>query len=87
MVEVTKNELEKVLKIFQNDKILSLDGVPIKLYLSCFEFIGYDLLRVIEYSKINGKILAPLKSTFLALIPKTNNPSSFDHFEPFPYAK
>ena len=44
--------------------------------------MGEDLLRVIELSWISGKIPAVFNSTFLALIPKTDHPLSFEDFRP-----
>lgn len=48
---------------------------------SYFETIIEDLLRIVEDSRINGKLIVAFNMTFLALILKTVNPSSFDHFQ------
>jgi hypothetical protein len=48
----------------------------------CFNILGDDLLKTVEYSRISGQILAPFNATFIALIPKTDNPHSFDQFKP-----
>ena len=44
--------------------------------------MGMDLLRVIEESWKNGKIPTIFNSTFLALIPKSDSPMSFEGFRP-----
>ena len=44
--------------------------------------IGTDLLKVIEESRINGRIHGPFNTTFIALIPKVNDPQYFDDFRP-----
>ena len=47
-----------------------------------FDVVGEDLLRVIELSRVSGKIPVIFNSTFLALIPKIDHPLSFEHFRP-----
>jgi hypothetical protein len=41
-----------------------------------------EILRVVEESRISGKVLRALNSTFIALIPKKNDPCSFKDFRP-----
>jgi hypothetical protein len=79
---VTEKELIEVLHTFQKGKILSPDGWPIEFYLGCFDVLGPDLLRVIEESRVKGHIHNPINTTFIALIPKTDNPTSFKDFRP-----
>jgi hypothetical protein len=43
MVEISKEELQVVLQSFQKDKSPGPDGLPIELYLECFDFIGHEL--------------------------------------------
>ena len=50
------------------------------VYRALFDVLGSDLLRVIEDSRLRGKIPAIFNSTFIALIPKTDSPKSFDDF-------
>jgi hypothetical protein len=82
MKEVGKEELFMILQSFQKDKIPGLDGLPVEFFIGCFEFIGEDLRRVVEASRTIGKMLGAFNTTFLALIPKDDNPSSFDKFRP-----
>lgn len=44
--------------------------------------LGSDLLQIIEDSKKRGRILGSLKATFIAVIPKSDKPLSFDGFRP-----
>jgi hypothetical protein len=37
---------------------------------------------VMEESKIYGKVFEAINSTFISLIPKNNNPKSFEYFWP-----
>ena len=48
-----------------------------------FYLIEADLLKFIKESRINGRIHSPINTTFIALIPKVDNPQSFDDFIPF----
>jgi hypothetical protein len=80
--EVIKKELEGVLHSFAKDKSLRLDELPVEYFLGCFDFIWDDLLKIVEYSKIAKQILAPFNSTFISLIPKSNNPCSFEQLRP-----
>ena len=44
--------------------------------------MGEDVLRVVEDSRKMGKIPAVFNITFIALIPKTDQPKNFDDFRP-----
>eukprot|EP00253_Pinus_taeda_P032108 PITA_32108 len=80
--DVTLDELEASLKWFSKDKSPGLVGWTIEFYLSFFEVIGSDLLSVFEESQTSGRLEAAITSTFIALIPKTDKPTSFDDFRP-----
>lgn len=80
--EVTLGELEDTLKCFNKDKIPGPDGWSIEFYLAFFELIGPDLLRVVEESRVSGRMEAAISSTFIALILKVDNPSTFAEFRP-----
>jgi len=80
--EVTMAELEATLKWFKKDKSFGPDGWTIDFYLAFFDILGNDLLKIVEDSRRRGRISSAIKSTFIALIPKTNAPSTFDDFRP-----
>jgi len=44
--------------------------------------IGSELLKVVEESQMVGHMHAPLNTTFIALIPKSNSPQTFEDFRP-----
>ena len=58
------------------------DGIPVEVYRALFDVLGSDLLRFIEDSRLCGKIPVVFNTTFIALIPKTIYPKSFDDFRP-----
>ena len=84
MEEFTKGELKEVLHIFQKDKSPQLDGWMIEFLLELFELMGGDLLKVVEDTRIFGRIPASFNSTFIALIPKVDNLVSLNDFRPIP---
>ena len=75
-------DIKHILSISKNDKSPGLDGIPVEVYRCLFDVLGEDLLRVIELSRISGKIPAVFNSTFLVLIPKIDHPLSFEDFRP-----
>ena len=77
-VEVTKVEVKETLLIFQKDKIPGPDGWTIEFFRGFFDPIRANLLKVIKESRTNGRIHGPFNTNFLALIPKVNDPQSFD---------
>eukprot|EP00253_Pinus_taeda_P024074 PITA_24074 len=79
---VTIEELESTLKWFKKEKSPGLDGWNIEFYIAFFDLIGKDLLRVVEESRSTGCLYNAINSTFIALIPKSDSPSSFDDYRP-----
>ena len=82
MKEVNMQEIQSILSLSKNDKIPGPDGISIEVYRSLFDVLGEDILRVVEDSQKLGKIPAVFNTTFIALIPKTDQPKTFDDFRP-----
>ena len=82
MIPVTLVEIQFVLSLSKNDKSPGPDGIPVEVYRALFDVMGSDLLRVIGDTRQYGKIPAVFNSTFLALIPNSDSPKSFDDFRP-----
>jgi len=80
LAKVTEAELKDTLQSFQKDKSPGPDDWSIEFYLGFFDLIGGNILKVIEESRLNDRIHRPLNTTFIALIPKVNDPLSFDFF-------
>jgi hypothetical protein len=51
------------------------------------EVLEEDMLRVIEESRVSRKVLVTFNATFIALIPKLDNPSTFEEFKPISLCK
>ena len=82
MEEVTEEELKVALHSFQKDKSLGPDGWNIELFLGMYDLLSGDLLKVLEDTKLSGRLHVCFDSTFIALIPKVDNPSSLNDFKP-----
>eukprot|EP00253_Pinus_taeda_P033136 PITA_33136 len=74
MTPVTKEEVEGVIKSMAKEKSPGPDGWAIELYLHFFDLIGEELIEVVEETRIKGEVYSPFNATFIALIPKKENP-------------
>jgi hypothetical protein len=82
MEEISEEELKEALYNFQKDKIPGPDGWTIEFFQGLYEFLGQDILKVVEDTRLSGRIPTSFNSTFIALIPKSDNPSSLDEYRP-----
>ena len=53
-----------------------------EFFLIFFELVGSDILRVVEQSRLEGKVFGALNATFITLIPKCDKPLTFIDFGP-----
>eukprot|EP00253_Pinus_taeda_P008007 PITA_08007 len=79
---VTKDEIESAMKNMGKDKSPGPDGWTIELFLHFFDLIGSEVTDVVEESRLNREIYRPFNSTFIALIPKKDEPKTFEDFRP-----
>jgi hypothetical protein len=79
---VNLGELKEVLSLFKKDKSPGPDGWTVEFFTHFFDLVGEDLLEMVEESRLKGFIVGSLNSTFLALIPKANKPTTFGDFRP-----
>lgn len=82
MALVMKIEVESVLKSMQKDKSPGPDGWTVEFFQYFFELIGEEMVGVVEESRCRGVIHEPFNTTFLAIIPKSDAPVSFEEFRP-----
>ena len=80
--EITEEELEKIVYSFQKGKSPSPNGLIIEFFQGFYDLVKEDLLKAVKESQRVRKVLGALNMTFLALIPKKQNPSSFEQFRP-----
>jgi len=79
---VTPGELEETLKWFKKEKRSGPNGWTIEFYISFYELLSHDLLRIVEEYKVSRSLYNAINSTFITLIPKSDSPSSFDDYHP-----
>jgi hypothetical protein len=72
----------KTLKGFKGSKSPGPDGWTVEFFLTFYDILGNDILEMVEESRRKGWVSGALNATFLALIPKSNNPDSFGGFRP-----
>jgi hypothetical protein len=77
-----KEEVEAAMKLMGKDKSPGPDGWTIELFLHFFDQIGDEITEVVEESRQKGEVYRPFNSTFIALIPKKDDPESFEDFRP-----
>ena len=70
---------------FQKDKFPNPYGWPIEFFLRFYELIEEDILKVIEKSRVSGKVLVARNTTFLIMIPLTKSVDSFEYLRLYPY--
>eukprot|EP00253_Pinus_taeda_P030540 PITA_30540 len=81
-IPVSKDEVEAAMKNMGKDKSPRPDGWTIELFLHFFDLIGSEITEVVEESRLKGEIYRPFNSTFIALIPKKDEPETFEDFRP-----
>eukprot|EP00253_Pinus_taeda_P034216 PITA_34216 len=79
---VSKEEVEAAMKLMGKDKSPGPDGWTIELFLHFFYQLGTEITEVVEESRQKGAVYRPFNSTFIALIPKKDDPESFEDFRP-----
>ena len=77
-VEVSEEELEKVVYSYQKGKSPGPDGLTIEFFHGFYYLVKEDLLKIVQESQRVRKVLGALNSTFLALIPKKQGPTSLE---------
>ena len=80
--QISMEEIVQALKSFKKDKSPGPDGWPVELFLAFLDILGNDFLALVESSRLEGRVLPSLNSTFLALIPKKEKPLTFADFRP-----
>ena len=78
----SEQKILDVIRAMEPDKAPGPDGFSFHVYRVCCNIIKYDLIRMVLAFQNKTKVGSCTNSTFLALIPKDVNPSSFDGFRP-----
>eukprot|EP00253_Pinus_taeda_P026566 PITA_26566 len=78
----TLAEVEEVVMNMKRGKAPGPDGFTAKFYQAGWKFLGQDILEVVEESRLKHRMWSGINSTFLTLIPKTNNFEEARGFRP-----
>jgi hypothetical protein len=54
----------------------------VEFFLDFFDILGDELVEMIEETRKKGRVSGALNATFLALIPKSENPGNFGDYRP-----
>lgn len=79
---VTLAEIEGILKKMAKDKSPRMDGWSVEFYLQFLDLLGDEMVRLVEEAHITGRISGGINATFISLIPKVTEPSSFQDYRP-----
>ena len=79
---ISVDEVEGVLKSFPHDKCPGPDGWTSEFFLFFFDIMGAEIAEMEELFRTTGHIPSNLNLTFIALIPKNDDPSSFGEYRP-----
>jgi hypothetical protein len=79
---VTEAEVLGALQQMNLDKAPGPDGFTVHFYLLCWNIVKRDLVRMVQYVQKSARMGGNINSSFLALVPKESNPSSFARFRP-----
>jgi hypothetical protein len=71
-----------ILQSFQKDKSPGQDGLPVEFFLGFYDFIEEYVWRVVDLTRSIGKTFGSFKTTFITLIQKVDNSTSFEKFTP-----
>ena len=78
----TKEEIDSVVRNLPNDKALGPDGFNGLFIKKCWSTIKEDFIRLFKDFCSQNIDLRRINSSFIALIPKKDNPETVDDFRP-----
>ena len=67
------------------NRSLGLDDFPNDCYIACWDIIGAHLVNVFQEILRVQNFSRSWKVTFIAIIPKVTNPTSFREFRPISF--
>lgn len=70
------------MRSFKKDKCLGPDGWTIDIFIHFFDIMKKDMLGMVEETRMQGRIDPHISSTYIALIPKKIESSSFADYRP-----
>jgi hypothetical protein len=77
-----ESEIFTAIQQMELDKVPGPDGFSTHFYKLCWNIIKFDLVHMVRYVQKSARVGGSTNSSFLALVPKEVNPSSFIIFIP-----
>ncbi|XP_059639948.1 uncharacterized protein LOC132282327 [Cornus florida] len=78
----TDAEIQACFLAFNNDKSPGPDGFNAHFYQMAWPVVGRDVINAIRTFFVNGKLLKEVNNFYIALVPKTSNPTTLNDFRP-----
>eukprot|EP00253_Pinus_taeda_P030826 PITA_30826 len=82
MRTTTLAEVKEVVMNMKKGKAPGPDGFTTEFYQAGWQFLGQDILEVVEESRVKNRMWSGMNATFLTLIPKSNNSEEAQGFRP-----
>lgn len=79
---VDLQEVETIVRQLKEGKAPSLDGFTSKLFHNFWELIKLEVWQVVEESRTLRWMIPTMNSTFIALIPKEDQPNTTEKYRP-----
>jgi hypothetical protein len=80
--DIFDREILSTMSSFQRSKSSGPDGLIVEFYLGLYDFLKHDLLKMVQESQRSEKMWGSFNLTFIALIPKKKDLTSFEDFRP-----
>ena len=80
MEPINEVELKKAITKMQSNKSSGPNGFLIEIFRDLWDLLHQDLLKIMEWTILEGKVSTTLNTASLTMIPKINSPLTFDQF-------
>ncbi|XP_028089237.1 uncharacterized protein LOC114289668 [Camellia sinensis] len=78
--EFSEVEISRALKQCEGNKAPGSDGFNLMLFKNCWQIVKGDVIHFMKDFHKNSKLVHGINSSFVALIPKSNNPSCLNDY-------
>ena len=80
--EFFEAEIWEAIKYCDGNKSPGLDGFNLIFFKKCWKILKEDIMVFFKEFQDNGKLLKEINSSFIVLIPKSENPDGLCDFQP-----
>ena len=79
---ISANELEAAARSLTDGKASGIDGLPGEFYKTFWNFVGPDLLDVLDKGIRDGEPPVSYRRAVVCLLPKSGNPQLMENWRP-----